>query len=225
MISVDHSKRIHLQRQRLWLLPQKAMFWEKKKILMVADPHLGKAGHFRKNGIPVPGHVNTTNLKLFDELLKLVDAKHFIILGDLFHSRKNREWEQFFEWRSHHKNLEVTLVIGNHDILEKDIYHASRINLFHKLRVDPFLLVHDLSSVNLDSNNSTYLLSGHIHPAIQLRGKGRQSMKLPCFYFGEQKAILPAFGEFTGTHVIRPGQKDRVFAVVDEHILPIQDLS
>lgn len=220
MIDIENaSKRVNLRHQRLWLLPQKAIYWQKKKILLIADPHLGKAGHFRRHGIPVPGKVNATNLQLLEQLIELLDIQHLVILGDLFHSKHNREWEQFFDWRADHAETEVTLVIGNHDILKSDTYHASRINLFHKLRIEPFLLVHDLNSVSIQQEEDHYLLSGHIHPAVQLRGKGRQSMKLPCFYFGQGQGILPAFGEFTGTHVIKPDQGDRVYAVVQEQVL------
>ncbi|MFH5885546.1 ligase-associated DNA damage response endonuclease PdeM [Halalkalibaculum sp. DA3122] len=220
MIDVANARKIQLQQQSMWLLPQHALFWEEKQILMVADLHLGKAGHFRKNGIPVPGHLNVSNLDRFDHLLESVDARHLIMLGDLFHSRKNREWDHFFEWRSRHAGLEITLVMGNHDILEHQAYHASHINLFNKLRIGPFLLVHDPETLQRHGTRPGYLLSGHIHPAVRLRGKGRQSMKLPCFYFSANKGILPAFGAFTGTHVVKPAPNDRVYAVVEDHILP-----
>lgn len=213
----DKAKRLHLKGQRLWLLPQKAIYWEKKKMLLIADPHLGKAGHFRKNGIPVPENVNATNLQLLERLVQSVETEHLIILGDLFHSRRNMEWDHFLKWRSRHSELEVTLVIGNHDILPEKTYHASRLNLFKKLRIDPFLLVHDLNTVGSD-RKSDFLLSGHIHPAVRLTGKGRQAIKLPCFYFGTDRAILPAFGKFTGTHLIKPGPEDRVFAVIERQV-------
>lgn len=225
MKNVEKAKRFNLEHQRLWLLPQKAIFWQKKETLMIADPHLGKAGHFRKNGIPVPGRVNATNLELLDQLLESLDVAHLIILGDLFHSGHNREWNHFLKWRTRYTGLEVTLVIGNHDILQAETYHSSRINLFHKLRIDPFLLVHDLNVVNIREDENNYLLSGHIHPAVQLRGKGRQSMKLPCFYFGSRQGVLPAFGAFTGTHVIKPSPQDTVFAVVQDQILEIETSS
>ncbi len=218
-----HARLIHLRHQRLWLLPQKAIFWEKENVLMIADPHFGKVGHFRRNGIPVPASVNNTNFELLNALLKAMKIDHLIILGDLFHSRQNREWEQFFEWRSNRPELKVTLVIGNHDILDRQTYHASRINLFHKLRMKPFLLVHDLNSFEISDTDTNYLLSGHIHPAVQLRGKGRQSMKLPCYFFGKQRGVIPAFGEFTGTHVIKPGPGDRIYAIVKNQIVPVGD--
>ncbi|MDZ7689904.1 MAG: ligase-associated DNA damage response endonuclease PdeM [Balneolaceae bacterium] len=224
MIDLEKTaKRVNLMHQRLWLVPQKAIYWQKKKMLLIADPHLGKAGHFRRNGIPVPGRINATNFQLLDDLLESFEVEHLIILGDLFHSKQNLEWDQFFEWRSGHSAMEVTLVIGNHDILESDTYHASRINLFHKLRIEPFLLVHDLNAVSIKNEEKHYLLSGHIHPAVQLRGKARQTMKLPCFYFGDRQGILPAFGEFTGTHVIKPKAGDRIYGVVENNVLDLSE--
>ncbi len=209
----------NLKHQRLWLLPEKAIYWQKKKILMLADLHIGKSGHFRKNGIPVPGQVNTSNLDLLDRLISEINPEHLIILGDLFHSSTNKEWEQFNNWRKRYPNLQVTLVIGNHDILPDEVYHSSYINLFKRITIAPFLLVHDLDNIPANKQNDSYVLSGHIHPAVKLKGRGRQSMKLPCFYFGERQGILPAFGQFTGTHVIEPKRGDHIFTVADSQIL------
>lgn len=222
MKPIDNAQSLNLQNQRLWLLPEKVVYWQKNRILLLADLHLGKAGHFRKNGIPVPSNVNTTNLRVLDDVLGKIQVEHLVILGDLFHSSANREWDQFLEWRSRYPDMEISLVIGNHDILSQRSYHATHLNLFRKLRIDPFLLVHDYSQYNRQKRDNHYLLSGHVHPAVQLRGKGRQSMKLPCFYFGARMGILPAFGAFTGTHVIKPATDDRVFAVADDRVLNLR---
>lgn len=220
-----HAKSINLKSSRFWLLPQKAVYWQKKKILLIADPHIGKSGHFRKNGIPVPGRVNSTNIERMDKLISEMDPEHLIILGDLFHSQANKEWEQFKNWRKKYPTLKVSLVIGNHDILPGNTYHSSHINLFKQLRIDQFLLIHDLNELSQKSfADDTYILSGHIHPAIQLRGKGRQSMKLPCFYFGIQKGILPAFGKFTGTHVIEPRKGDQIYSIADSQVLALKTI-
>ena len=219
------ARAFNLEHQRLWLLPQKAIYWQKKKTLLVADLHIGKSGHFRKHGIAVPGEVNRSNLEQLSALIEKTSAEHLIILGDLFHSDINNEWQTFADWRKKHKKLEVTLVIGNHDILEKQNYHASRINLFKKLSLDPFLLIHDLEELENNSSQEQYVLSGHIHPAVQLKGKGRQAMKLPCFYFGKHRGILPAFGKFTGTYVIEPQQNDDVFIIVKSQILSANQMN
>jgi len=194
--------------------------------LLLADLHMGKSGHFRKHGIPVPGRLNQTNLDILGRLIDRLEPEKLIILGDLFHSRENREWRQFERWRKHHAGLDLFLVVGNHDILPDSIYHSSRIHLFHRMRLDPFVFLHDADTASVSQNGNSrpdtnYLLTGHVHPAIQLRGKGRQSMKLPCFYFGEQIGILPAFGQFTGTHVIEPLTGDRIFAVAERRIVRI----
>ncbi len=217
---IKNAKAINLRGSRFWLLSQKAMYWQKKKILMIADLHIGKSGHFRKHGIPVPGKVNTSNIDKMDELVQKIEPKHLIILGDLFHSRNNKEWEQFESWRKKQPKLEVSLVIGNHDILPNTVYHSSHINLFKKVTIESFLLIHDLNEISSEKDRTgNYILSGHIHPAVQLKGKGRQSMKLPCFYFGRTQGILPAFGQFTGTHVIEPRKGEKVYTIADSQIV------
>jgi DNA ligase-associated metallophosphoesterase len=219
-----NAKAINFKHQRLWLLPQKAIYWPKRKTLLLADLHIGKSGHFRKHGIAVPDQVNQSNLTNLSQLLDTTSAEHLIILGDLFHSDINKEWQQFVEWRKQYEQLEVSLVIGNHDILDKKNYHKSVINLFKKMTVDPFLLVHDLNQIDSTASQQKYILSGHIHPAVQLKGQGRQAMKLPCFYFGQKYGILPAFGGFTGTCVIEPNHDDRIYMIVDSHVISAETM-
>lgn len=218
----ENAKAINLNHSRFWLLSQKAMYWQKKKILLIADLHIGKSGHFRKHGIPVPGKVNTSNIDRMNDLIHKTEPEHLIILGDLFHSSANKEWEAFQNWRKKLPSLEVSLVIGNHDILPASVYHSSHINLFKRLTLDSFLLIHDLNELPEQSKvTENYILSGHIHPAVQLKGKGRQSMKLPCFYFGKRQGILPAFGQFTGTHVIEPEMGDRIYTIAESQIIDV----
>lgn len=221
---IPNSRAFNLKHQRLWLLPQHALYWQKKKTLLVADPHIGKTSHFRKNGIAVPDDVAESNLDNLDTIIELTDPEHLVILGDLFHSDINKEWKQFIHWRKGYSQLEVSLVIGNHDILETKNYHQGIINVFKKLSINPFLFVHDINALT-DQDKNKYIISGHIHPAVQLKGRGRQAMKLPCFYFGQQYGILPAFGGFTGTHVIEPQEKDDIFIIADSNILAARQLN
>lgn len=219
-VMLPNAKSINLKHQRLWLLPQKAVYWQRRKTLLVADLHIGKSGHFRRNGIPVPREVNQGNLQILDGLIEELSPEHIIFLGDLFHSKVNEEWQEFRHWRQQYPKVEVTLIIGNHDILPKNLYHASHISVFKRLKIEPFLLVHNIEQTSEKADqNGLYLLGGHIHPALQLKGKARQNMKFPCFYFGERGGILPAFGLFTGTAVISPSKNDRTFIIVEEQIL------
>jgi hypothetical protein len=54
---------------------------------------------------------------------------------------------------------------------------------------------------------------------VHLSGVGGLSTTLPCFYFGTRYGLLPAFGDFTGTALIRPQSGDRVFVLVDGKVL------
>ena len=56
-----------------------------------------------------------------------------------------------------------------------------------------------------------YAVAGHIHPGVRLNGRGRDSLRLPCFWFTKTHAVLPAFGDFTGLADVAPQEDDRVF--------------
>ena len=64
-----------------------------------------------------------------------------------------------------------------------------------------------------------YIFSGHIHPAISMRGMANQSLHFPCFYFGAQYAVLPAFSRFSGTHTIKPKRGESVYALLPPNLL------
>ena len=54
-----------------------------------------------------------------------------------------------------------------------------------------------------------------------MKGKGRQSLKFPCFYFTKDYCVLPAFSRFTGTFKVKPEKGETVFAIVDNSIIKI----
>jgi len=204
--------------QELILLPQKAIVWKNKKTLILSDLHLGKAGHFRKAGIPIPKDVHNNDLCHLTKMVQDFNLKKIIFLGDLFHSNYNDEWQEFINWTADFPNVEMILVKGNHDIMPEEIYTSSVLKVIPKeLLIEPFLFTHE--PVKDKSGNKKYTISGHIHPAFTLYGKGRQSLTLPCFYFGENQAILPAFGSFTGNYRIQASEGDKIFLVSDRKII------
>ena len=88
-----------LLEQSLVLSIHKSIFWKEQECLIVSDLHLGKAGHFRKAGIPISSKVHVEDLDRLDLLLNTYQPKRLVMLGDLFHSDKNNEWEAFTIWR------------------------------------------------------------------------------------------------------------------------------
>lgn len=201
--------------QTLLLLPEKALYWKDREMLILADVHLGKAGHFRKSGIPVSDLVHSRDLYIIEKLINQYEPKEVIFLGDLFHSDHNQGWEIFRRWVRSRTPLQFILVLGNHDVLEAPAYHIKNLEVIQVLDCPPFSLTH------IPEETSLYNLAGHIHPALRLRGKGRQSLRLPCFYFGKDNGILPAFGNFTGTARITPGKEDNLFVIADSKVVKV----
>jgi DNA ligase-associated metallophosphoesterase len=180
-------------------------------MLLLSDLHLGKATHFRKAGIPVPLKIFQKDLDCLSLLIDRLEPSKICFLGDLFHSDINREFEMFTNWMQPYHNVKMELVRGNHDILPAAWYKKAGIKVYPlATRKGPFVFAHD---PNQQTEEDNYVFSGHLHPGVNLRGSGRQKMCLPCFYFGDNQALLPAFGEFTGLSVIRPVKTDTVFVV------------
>jgi len=45
---------------------------------------------------------------------------------------------------------------------------------------------------------------------------------LPCFFKRKQQLILPAFGTFTGKHILKPQDDDEVYVLVEGEILKVK---
>lgn len=202
------------------LFPHKAIYWPKMKSLFIADLHIGKINHFRRSGIALPSKANDRNIEMLLEVLDLAKPDRVICLGDLFHSHYNQEWEVFGEVVKHFRRMSFELVLGNHDIMSDLQYERKGIRLHDKLIIDKFVFTHHPLE---EMEPGYYNLAGHIHPGVALRGKGRQTLRLPCFYFGRNQALLPAFGVFTGLACIKPVRDDKVFVIVEDKIMAVGD--
>ncbi len=202
-----------------WLHADKTMFWEEKETLVISDIHLGKTGHFRKNGIAIPTGVYVEDLQRLVHNITYYKAKKIIVVGDMFHSAANRELEFFSRWRRDINSAEFVLVKGNHDILKQHWYIENNITVFEgELTIDNFCFVHEAP---LELKEDVYYISGHIHPGISIKGISRQRLSFPCFYFGKQQAILPAFSKFTGIHIIKPQKTDHVFGIINDSLIKV----
>ena len=202
--------------QTMVLHPYKAVYWQEEDLLMVTDLHLGKVHHFRNAGIFVPSHAAMDNYERLSSLLLEFKPSQLLILGDLFHSDLNEDWKTFSELRHTFFDIRFDLVLGNHDILDQDLFIKNQINLYDTLEIGPFLFTHHPCQ-----EDEMYNIAGHIHPGVRLVGESRQSLRLPCFIFGPDAAILPAFGTFTGIGLLKPKREDRVFVVSQDEIAEV----
>lgn len=206
---------VKILNQEFVLHPLGGLFWVDKSMLLISDVHLGKVGHFRKFGAAVPRKVVHKNFLQLDTITAHFQPFHICFLGDLFHSSLNKEWRLFENWVAKTPS-KLSLVIGNHDIIAPEKFESLSIEIFQELRLDGFLLTH-----HPEIREGFFNLCGHIHPAIKLRGHGRQRLRLSCFFKTQHQMILPAFGEFTGSHTLTPKKEDEIFAIADNEVIRI----
>jgi len=204
----------------LTLLPEKAAFLDDFRTLLVADAHIGKAVSFRSFGVPVPRGTTSETLDALSTLVARTGAVRIVFLGDFLHSARSHApatLAAVARWRERHAQLALTLVRGNHDQRAGD---PPRELDFHV--VDEPLMVGGLALCHHPVPHAGhYALAGHLHPCVNLGGRAHDHLRLPCFHFGAQVGVLPAFGAFTGMHPIRPDEGDRVFAIADDHVTEV----
>ena len=201
---------------------ERTLFWENESALIVADLHVGKTGHFRKAGIGIPQQVYKDDLHRLLSQILFFKAERLIIVGDLTHSIANKEMDLFSRWRKDFPLLDVHLVKGNHDILEERWYSEADITVSAgQLRVRQFLFVHDIFTNRVKAAKGQYIFAGHVHPGVSIKGRGRQSLRFPCFYFTRKYCVLPAFSRFTGTFRVEAKEDEKVFAIIENDIVPL----
>lgn len=201
-----------------WLSAEKALFWEEEKALVLSDLHLGKSGHFRKAGIPIPQGVMKEDMQRLMQLIQFFHPTQLLVVGDFFHSTNNLELDLFKRWRNDLSNIAIKLVRGNHDILHNQWYTESGVEVIEgSLLAKNFCFTHDNTNIHPEQ----YTFTGHLHPGVVLNGRGKQSLRFPCFYFTPTYCILPAFGKFTGLATIQPHRTDVVYAIVDQSLIKL----
>ncbi len=199
----------------LILHPSGGLYLEEQALLIISDAHLGKISHFRKAGSAVPVRAIHRNYEALEATVNFFSPQKICFLGDLFHSYINKEWLYFEAWMER-SVPQVILVSGNHDIISPIRYESLGINVVPRLVQDGFLMTH-----YPEEPSGFFNISGHVHPAVRLRGNGRQSLRLPCFFKRGNQIILPAFGAFTGTHLMEVAADDEVFAIADASVIKI----
>lgn len=202
------------------VLPDRALFWRARRILVVADVHLGKAATFRALGVPVPHGTTTGNLERLSRLIDRVAPASVVFLGDLLHAKEAlgpRVVASLAAWRERHGEVAMILVEGNHDAKAGELPAGLNIE-----RVDePWRLDGIVFRHHPVADATHFVLAGHMHPAVVLRGRADDAARLPCFWLRDRVAILPAFGDFTGGAPITREPGDRVFAIADDRLFEI----
>ncbi len=199
----------HIQDQNFILSRHKVAYWEQGNTLLVTDLHLGSNG---------PNGIEHDLLRLSDSVYDF-KPQRLLILGDLFHKTFTSEWYYFQIWRKQFEQMEIELVLGNHDVLPAGVYQELNIKIIPRHRKEDIFL---FSHRPVDSLLSDHIVvCGHLHPTVTLVGKSQKEVTLPCFYFGNHHCILPAVSNTVRTTEIQPNRGDSVYVVTNKMILSV----
>lgn len=199
---------------RVLLWPGRALSWS--TAVFVADLHVDKPEALRQAYAPAPLRALHADLARLSRLVRAAGASTLVILGDLYHApggaASPATLAALEAWRGGHPDLAITLVRGNHDARAGAPPATLGVDVVPEGTLwGPFVLRHRPA---VDPRG--YVLAGHRHPGVLLRGPGDDRLRLPCFVLGRRRAVLPAYGALTGLDIGVAMRGDRLFAVADE---------
>jgi DNA ligase-associated metallophosphoesterase len=203
------------------LLADKAMYWPQHKTLLIADAHFGKAAAYRALGQPVPQGTTTANLQRLSALINAHPTNTIVFLGDFLHAPKSHApatLKLLRQWREQHANIECILIRGNHDLSAGD--PPEYLNI--KAVAEPYIVGNIALQHSPKALTAHHVIAGHIHPTFTLQGKGRQSVRLPCFYHNDQLTLLPSFGDFTGGYELDTASAKGIFVTDGSHLWSVK---
>lgn len=171
--------------------PAGALYWPEEKLLVVADLHLEKGSSFAARGVLLPPYDTATTLSRLARLIGRYAPRAVIALGDSFHdgggparmADADRASLQALQ-----RGRDWIWIAGNHD-------PAPAANIGGGFAAS--LAVGSLTFRHQPGPSGEGEIAGHLHPLACVARRGR-AVRRPCFACDGRRALLPAFGAFTG---------------------------
>lgn len=210
---------IEVAGERLELMPQRAIYWPAGGSLLVADVHAGRVETLRTDGAPVPGDTLGATLERLAGVVDRSGAETLIVLGDLVQGATGLTDRVVDATRRTLSSLdcETYVVPGNHDRAVAGLPAGWPVEMLEPAaNLGPFVLHHEP-----EPSDEGYVLAGHLHPTVRLEGGGDR-LRLPCFAFGDEVGVLPAFHTMTNG-VEMSSDTYRLFAIADDEVVALRD--
>ena len=225
---------VHFGGSLLRLNSDGSAFLPEHNTLLIADVHLGKSGVFRKAGIATPQGLHEQNLKQLARAFEAHPQATVVFLGDVFHGLQNKETRSLKTLLDAYDGHTFVLVKGNHDF---DLPEWQQLAIVPEWTLGKLHFLHEPPGANFDTNTpfsqttaqrdfpalaqEIFLICGHLHPGVALRGKGRSRVRIKAFYLNDWICVLPAFGTFTGQHALKVA--GTYYGIVDDTLLKLSE--
>jgi hypothetical protein len=180
-----------------------AFFWESESLLVVSDLHLEKGSSFAARGVLLPPYDTVATLSRLSAVIARHGPRTVIALGDSFHDRNAHarlsapDREAIAALQSRRDWIWIS---GNHDpALPRDIGGV----VASEVAIGPIAFRHEPTGAKGE-------IAGHLHPKARVTTRGR-SVQRRCFASDGMRAVMPAFGAYTGGLSIRDAAFARIF--------------
>lgn len=180
-----------------------ALFWEAERVLVVSDLHLEKGSSFAARGVLLPPFDTAATLSRLGAVIARHDPRTVIALGDSFHDRTaherlgqpDREALSAMQVRR-----DWIWIAGNHDPALPGGLGGS---VAQEVAIGGITFRHEPTGAAGE-------IAGHLHPKARVATRGR-SVERRCFACDGMRAVMPAFGAFTGGLSIRDAAFAKIF--------------
>ena len=180
-----------------------ALFWEEQSLLVVSDLHLEKGSSFAARGVLLPPYDTVATLSRLSAVIARHDPRVVIALGDSFHDRTAHERlsapdrEAIAAMQTRRDWIWIS---GNHDpALPSDLGGV----VASEVAIGSIMFRHEPTGAAGE-------IAGHLHPKARVATRGR-AMERRCFACDGERAVMPAFGAYTGGLSIRDPAFAKIF--------------
>jgi len=180
-----------------------ALFWEEERLLVVSDLHLEKGSSFASRGVLLPPYDTVATLGRLASVIARHDPRTVIALGDSFHDRDAHERLSAPD-RDAISGLQARRdwiwISGNHDpALPSDLGGI----VASEVAIGKIVFCHEPTGAAGE-------IAGHLHPKARVATRARW-MERRCFASDGERAVMPAFGAYTGGLSIRDAAFAKIF--------------
>ena len=180
-----------------------ALFWEEQSLLVVSDLHLEKGSSFASRGVLLPPYDTAATLLRLAAVIARHDPQVVIALGDSFHDRNAHERLSASD-REAISALQARRdwiwISGNHDpALPPDLGGV----VASEVAIGPILFRHEPTGAAGE-------IAGHLHPKARVATRARW-LERRCFASDGDRAVMPAFGAYSGGLSIRDAAFAKIF--------------
>ena len=170
------------------------------RTLIAADLHLEKGSAFAARGQMLPPYDSRATLDRLEAEIEALSPTAMVLLGDSFHDSRSIG-RMAADDRARLNRLAAgrdwIWLEGNHDIAALRSSSASAMDaligdVVETMELGTLRLIHEPQPGVRPGE-----IAGHLHPAARVVAHGR-GVRRPCFVTDGRRAVLPAFGAFTG---------------------------